>query len=127
MKVPFDRVLNSWGQTPELCETRLVLGYGWAVATANLTLYWKSTCTSCRDARKTLRDANVVFDAVDYAKVSLDIATITMIVTRAASVAAVVEQPNLLRRPILLVAGKSPTIVIGFDSNAYREIVASRV
>jgi arsenate reductase-like glutaredoxin family protein len=101
-----------------------------------------------------LRDANVAFDAVDYAKASLDIATITMLVKRAGSVAAVlntrheiakqrgwkesppatevfakavVEQPNLLRRPMLLVTGKAPRVVIGFDGDAYRDIIASCV
>ncbi|NUP05453.1 MAG: hypothetical protein HOW73_05260 [Polyangiaceae bacterium] len=105
------------------------------------TLYWKSTCTSCRDARSALRDKGVAVDEINYAKSGLDEATVRAIVTAVGSVAAVLntrhaiakeqgwgemppsvdefcraasEEVNLLRRPILL---RGKTILVGFDKS----------
>jgi arsenate reductase-like glutaredoxin family protein len=110
------------------------------------TLYWKSTCTSCRDARKSLRDKQLELETIDYAKTPLTEATVTAIVAAAGSVAAVlntrhaevkahgwaaqpppvaafakavVREPNLLRRPILI-DGKR--VIVGFDREAYDKL-----
>ena len=110
------------------------------------TLYWKSTCTSCRDARKALRAADIAFVDVDYAKAPLDAATVLALVTAAGSVAvvlntrheiakqrgwktvpppaaefaaAVTQEPNLLRRPLLL---EGKTVLIGFDPAVYAKL-----
>lgn len=110
------------------------------------TLYWKSTCTSCRDARSYLRKAGVEFDDVNYAKVPLDEKTVRSIVSAAGSVAAVlntrhaiakekkwadkppdvatfakavVKEVNLLRRPIFMTGKK---VIVGFDKAAYSKL-----
>ncbi|MBC8071520.1 MAG: hypothetical protein IAG13_24545 [Deltaproteobacteria bacterium] len=101
--------------------------------------YWKSTCTSCRNARKVLHERGVQVEEINYARKALDAGTIAAIVqaaggvakvlnTRhevaktqgwseeppdeAAFVAAAATEPNLLRRPIL-VRGK--TVLVGYD------------
>jgi len=126
-------------------QNRAAVGYISPMA-ASKTLYWKSTCTSCRDARKALRDAGVAFVDIDYAKAPLDATTVAAIVAAAGSVtavlntrheiaksrgwktsppaaaefaAAVAKEPNLLRRPVLL-DGKR--IIIGFDREAYAQL-----
>jgi arsenate reductase (glutaredoxin) len=107
------------------------------------TLFWKSTCTTCRDARKFLNDANIAFDEHNYTKQPLTVQVVQAIVTAAGGVAAVlntrheiakandwkvkppgtvafaqavVAEPNLMRRPILL-HGK--TAIVGFDKDQY--------
>ncbi len=114
--------------------------------TPTKTLYWKSTCTTCRDARKALRAANIPFVDVDYAKVPLDAATVLKLVAAAGSVAAVLntrhaiakqhgwktappsaavfaaavaQEPNLLRRPLLLTG---QTLLIGYDADVYAKL-----
>jgi Spx/MgsR family transcriptional regulator len=101
--------------------------------------YWKSTCTSCRNARKVLQERDVEVEDINYARKALDAETLASIVqaaggvakvlnTRheiaktkgwatqppdeAAFVAAAANEPNLLRRPIL-VRGK--TVLVGYD------------
>lgn len=103
------------------------------------TLYWKSTCTSCRDARALLRDQEITFDDVNYAKTGLDAATVESLVALCGSVEplinqkhavakekgwaseaptprtfaqAVASEPNLIRRPIFVRGGK---VLVGFD------------
>jgi arsenate reductase-like glutaredoxin family protein len=104
------------------------------------TFYWKSTCTSCRDARAVLDERGVEAEQVNYAKRALDKEQIGAIVAAAGSVAAVLNtrhaiakdngwaekppakeafvkaaaaEPNLIRRPILVRGGKA--ILIGYD------------
>jgi regulatory protein spx len=104
------------------------------------TFYWKSTCTSCRDARDALKAQGVAVDEINYAKAPLDQKAIRAIVAAAGSVAAVLNtrhaiakesgwaekapakdafvkaaaaEPNLLRRPILVRDGKA--VLIGYD------------
>jgi arsenate reductase-like glutaredoxin family protein len=93
-----------------------------------------------------LRNAGHELTEVNYAKTALDEATVTELVAKAGSVAAVlntrhalakergwvatppdpttfakavVKEPNLLRRPIL-VAGKK--LIVGFDKAAYGKL-----
>lgn len=108
-------------------------------------LYWKSTCSTCRDARKVLQTAEIAFSELNYSKTTLTPADVERIVAAAGSVAAVlntrhaiakdkgwkatppsksdfvaavIEEPNLLRRPVLLV-GTQPRAIIGFDEAQY--------
>jgi arsenate reductase (glutaredoxin) len=115
---------------------------------ANITdmtasLFWKSTCTTCRDARKFLQDSEIAFEDYNYVKQPLTEALVLKIVAAAGSVeavlntrheiakqngwkqtppsskvfaAAVLKETNLLRRPIFL-DGKS--IIVGFDREQY--------
>jgi arsenate reductase-like glutaredoxin family protein len=93
-----------------------------------------------------LRNAGVEFDAIDYAKQPLDVATVKSLVAAAGGVAplvntrhaiakekgwatnppdadtfakAVVKDVNLLRRPLFL-AGKK--LIVGFDKPAYAKL-----
>jgi arsenate reductase-like glutaredoxin family protein len=93
-----------------------------------------------------LRKRGVEIEEIDYAKRSLDEATIRAIVAKAGSVAAVLNvrhatakakgwidhppdvpafakaaaaEPNLLRRPIVVAGDK---VIVGFDEAAYRKL-----
>ena len=93
-----------------------------------------------------MRNGGVDFEAVDYAKKPLDEATVRAIIKAAGSVGAivnarhaiakekgwvdnppdadtfakaVVKEPNLLKRPILLI-GKN--FIVGFDKAAYSKL-----
>jgi arsenate reductase-like glutaredoxin family protein len=93
-----------------------------------------------------LRKHEVEMEEVDYAKKALDEATVRGLVAKAGGVAAVlntrhavakekgwvasppdvaafakavVEEPNLLRRPLLVVGGK---VIVGFDEGAYAKL-----
>jgi len=95
-----------------------------------------------------LRNGGIEYEEVDYAKVPLTAATVEAIVAKAGSVAAVLntrhaiakekgwiakppsasvfakaveQEPNLLRRPILIDGKK---VVIGFDRDAYAKLGA---
>lgn len=107
------------------------------------TLFWKSTCTTCRDARAALRAAGHDVEEVNYAKRALTRDEVHRLVQAAGSVASVLNtrhatakangwakappsldeyvaaaliEPNLLRRPILIVDGRA---IVGFDRAAY--------
>ncbi len=113
---------------------------------ASMRFFFKSTCTSCRDARAVLRERDVAVEEVNYAKGGLDATVVEEIVEAAGSVAkvlnnrhaiakaegwadkpptarafalAVADEPNLLRRPILI-AGKR--VIVGFDRDAYEKL-----
>lgn len=93
-----------------------------------------------------MRNAGVEFDAIDYAKQPLDVATVKSLVAAAGGVAplvntrhaiakekgwvasppdadtfakAVVKDVNLLRRPLYM-AGKK--LIVGFDKPAYAKL-----
>ena len=110
------------------------------------TLYWKSTCTSCRDARSALRSQGLEVQEINYAKRALTVDEVRSIVRAAGSVSAVLNtrhavakekgwasappseeefaravtgEPNLLRRPVLLVGDKA---IVGFDREAYAKL-----
>lgn len=110
------------------------------------TFYWKSTCTSCRDARTSLRKRELEVEEINYAKAGLSEATVKRIVAAAGGVAAVLNtrhaiakengwaakppsvaafakavaaEANLLRRPILI---DGETVIVGFDKAAYAKL-----
>jgi arsenate reductase len=93
------------------------------------TLFWKSTCTTCREARSVLKAKNIDFIDRNYSKDPILATEVLQIVAAAGSVAAVlntrhaiakekgwaaqppdaqsfaaavVAEPNLLRRPVFL-------------------------
>ncbi len=93
-----------------------------------------------------MRQRGVELESVDYAKQGLDEATVLSLVAKAGSVAAVLnvrhetakakgwgekppdaktfatavaKEPNLLKRPILVVGGKA---IVGFDQAAYKKL-----
>lgn len=93
-----------------------------------------------------MRNAGVELDEVNYAKSALDESTVRSIITAAGSVGAVVntrhaiakekgwvdnppdaatfakavvKEPNLLRRPILMMGKK---VIVGFDKAAYAKL-----
>lgn len=107
-------------------------------------LYWKSTCTTCRDARSTVRSLFPGISERNYSKDPLTADEIRGIVTAAGGVRAVLNtrhaiakergwaekpppadafvtaalaEPNLLRRPIVLKDGKA---VIGRDPAGWK-------
>ena len=109
--------------------------------------FWKSTCTSCREARAALRQRPALqVDAIDYAKTGLTAETVCAIVAAAGAVApvlntrhaiakakgwkaappdaetfaaAVAQEPNLLRRPIVIAGTR---VIVGFDAAAYETL-----
>jgi arsenate reductase-like glutaredoxin family protein len=93
-----------------------------------------------------LRNSTLEVDEINYAKTGLDAATVKQIVAKAGSVAAVlnprhaiakqngwvdkppstdtfakavVAEPNLLRRPILVIGER---VIVGFDKPAYTKL-----
>lgn len=103
--------------------------------------YWKSTCTSCRTAKKLLTDRGIEVEDTNYAKAPLDAATLAAIVKAAGGVAPVLNkrheiakakgwgeappsaaeflaaaaaEPNLLRRPILI---RGTSVLVGYDKS----------
>lgn len=117
---------------------------------AKKTLYWKSTCTRCRDARAALRAGGAEFDDVNYAKRALTVEEVQALVAAAGSVSAVLNtrhaiakekewaknppsagefaqavsaEANLIRRPILLLEEKGEArAIVGFDREAYAKL-----
>lgn len=109
-----------------------------------MRLYLKKTCTSCRDAKTALRAHGIEVEEIEYSKTGLTAAQVEEIVAKAGSVLAVLnarheiakekgwvtkppsasvfakavaEQPNLIRRPILI--DEDRVVIIGFDRPAY--------
>ncbi|MCC6294761.1 MAG: hypothetical protein IT164_19065 [Bryobacterales bacterium] len=109
-----------------------------------MKLYWKKTCSTCRDARKYLVALGAKFEDVDLAP-GLSVAALDALIgkrdyreflnfrnelyrergmkksppPRGEALRLMSENPNLVRRP-LLVKGRS--IVIGFDKEAMKEM-----
>ncbi|HZO51979.1 MAG TPA: ArsC/Spx/MgsR family protein [Bryobacteraceae bacterium] len=109
-----------------------------------MKLYWKKTCSTCRDARKFLVEQGAKFDDVDLAP-GLSVAELDALIgkrdykqflnfrnelyrergmgknppSREEALRLMSENPNLVRRP-LLVRGKA--VVIGFDKDAMKEM-----
>ena len=106
---------------------------------------WKSTCSTCRDARAFLRDElHVELDERDYAKRPLSLTELKDLfagldprdylnpkspafkardlkgksLTAEQALGLMLEEPNLLKRP-LVVAGQ--TIIAGFDRQRLRD------
>jgi arsenate reductase-like glutaredoxin family protein len=109
---------------------------------------WKSTCSTCRDARKFLRDElGVVLDERDYAKQPFSIDELTDLfkdsdprdylnprspafkamhlagktLSPADALRLMTEESNLIKRPIVI---SGHTIIAGFDLNRYRELLS---
>ncbi len=105
---------------------------------------WKSTCTTCRDARSfLLKDLGAELDERNYARVPLSAAELKDLfagrdprdfinprspafkemrlagksLTVAQAFALMVQEPNLIKRPIVVV-GKQ--IIVGFDRDRLR-------
>lgn len=112
---------------------------------AKARFYWKSTCSTCRDARSfILNDLGAALDERNYAKEPLTIAELENIfknrdplkylnpkspaykamglkdrsLTRDDALELMAKEPNLLKRPLTIVGRK---IVAGFDRDALRE------
>jgi Spx/MgsR family transcriptional regulator len=109
-----------------------------------MKLYWKKSCSTCREARKFLVEQGAKFEEVDLAA-GLRLADLDALIgkrdykqflnfrnelyrergmkknppTREEALRLMSEHPNLVRRP-LLVKGKS--IAIGFDKEAMKEM-----
>ncbi len=108
---------------------------------------WKSTCTTCRDARSFLRkDLRVELDERDYAKVPLSESELKELfagrdpreylnprspafkamglagkpLTQEQAFALMAKEPNLIKRPIV-VAGRE--MIAGFDRDRLRAVV----
>ena len=109
-----------------------------------MKLYWKKTCSTCRDARKYLLELGVKFEDVDLA-LGLSVAELDALIgkrdyqqflnfrnelyrergmkknppAREEALRLMSENPNLVRRPLLV---KGTSIVIGFDKDAMKEM-----
>ena len=109
-----------------------------------IRFFWKSTCSTCRDARTFLRkDLGAELDERDYARVPLNPAELKELfagrdprdflnprspafkamglagksLTAGQALALMVKEPNLIKRPIV-VAGKE--MIAGFDRDRLR-------
>ena len=107
-----------------------------------MTVLWmKSSCTTCRNAKARLVELGVDFEIRDYSKLALQAAELERLLpadptpmlgtrspkykelglkdrrlTKAEAIALMVEDNNLLKRPILVLP---KGVIIGFDPAAY--------
>jgi len=109
------------------------------------TLWMKSSCTTCRKAKALLTELGLAFDVREYYKTPLQAAELEGLLpedpmplmgnkspkfkelglkdrrlTKAEAIALIVEDNNLLKRPLLVHPGG---IITGFDEAAYRQLV----
>ncbi len=97
-----------------------------------------------------MRDAGLVMEEIDYAKVPLSVAAVAEIVAKAGSVAAVLNvqhatakannwkavppsaavfakaaaaEPNLLKRPIVIDGDR---VIVGFNQTAYKTLTSTK-
>lgn len=111
------------------------------------TLYYKSTCSTCRKARALLQELGVPFAERDMSKQPLSGAEVRALIgerdlkpflnfrnemyrergmkanppSQEEAIALMAENPNLIRRP-LLVDGEE--ILFGFEEEAYRALAS---
>ena len=112
---------------------------------AKARFYWKSTCSTCRDARNfILNDLGAEVEERNYSKEPLTIADLKAMfkgadprtyinpkspafkamglkgktLTQDQALKLMAEEPNLIKRPVTIV-GK--TIIAGFDRDALRQ------
>jgi arsenate reductase (glutaredoxin) len=112
---------------------------------AKARFYWKSTCSTCRDARNFIvNELGVAVEERNYAKEPLNLAELEEIfkrgdpreylnpkspayksmglkgkgLTREEALALMAEEPNLLKRPLTIVGRK---MIAGFDRDALRD------
>lgn len=111
------------------------------------TLWMKSTCTTCREAKALLAELGILAEIRDYAKRPLEAGELEELLpedpapmlgtkspkyrelglkgrrlTKAEAIALMVEDNNLLKRPILVHARGA---IIGFDKAAYETLARS--
>ncbi|MGH8012364.1 MAG: arsenate reductase family protein [Candidatus Binataceae bacterium] len=111
---------------------------------------WKSTCSTCRNARQFLRDElHLDLDERNYAKEPLTLAELKEVfkdmdacefinpkspafkamglrgreLTSAQALKLMAEEPNLIKRPLVVVDG---TIIAGFERERLRTALAGR-
>ena len=116
---------------------------------AKVRFYWKSTCSTCRNARSFILDElGAELDEHNYAKEPLTIDELKSIfrgadprdyinpkspafkamglkgksLTQAEALELMVQEPNLIKRPVTIVGRK---IIVGFDRDALREALKS--
>lgn len=112
------------------------------------TLWMKSTCTTCREAKAKLLALGIEPEIRDYAKRPLDAAELEKLLptdpapmlgtkspkyrelglkdrtlTKAEAIALMVQDNNLLKRPILV---HPKGVIIGFDRAAYDTLARSQ-
>lgn len=106
---------------------------------------WRSNCSTCRDARKFLRQRNIEFEARDFFKEPLTKAELEEIIdadgvsgflntrhpvykknnwkekppTKAQAIAAILKDNKVIRRPIIISKARC---LIGFDQEAYEKL-----
>jgi Spx/MgsR family transcriptional regulator len=115
---------------------------------AKALFLWKSTCSTCRNARAFIRDElGAELDERNYAKEPFTLAELERIfkhadprdfinpksesfkamglrgrtLTRKQALDLIVEQPNLLKRPLTIVGGE---FIAGFDRERMRALLA---
>jgi arsenate reductase len=111
-------------------------------------LWMKSTCTTCRDAKAKLAELGIEAEIRDYAKRPLDAVELEGLLpadpapmlgtkspkyrelglkdrhlAKAEAIALMVQDNNLLKRPILVHA---KGVIIGFDKAAYETLARSK-
>jgi len=109
-----------------------------------LTLWMKSTCTTCRNAKAKLAELGLAVETRDYARTPLTAEELERLLpedfapllgtksprykvlglrdrklTKAEAIALMVQDNNLLKRPLLVHPGGT---VIGFDAAAYERL-----
>lgn len=112
------------------------------------TLWMKSTCTTCRDAKAKLAALGIAAEIRDYAKRPLEAAELEHLLpadpapmlgtkspkyrelglkdrklTKAEAIALMVQDNNLLKRPLLV---HPEGVIIGFDKAAYESLARSK-
>ena len=111
-------------------------------------LWMKSTCTTCRDAKAKLVGLGLEVEIRDYAKRPLEAAELDRLLpvdpapmlgtkspkyrelglkdrrlSKAEAIALMVEDNNLLKRPILI---HPEGVIIGFDKAAYERLARTK-
>lgn len=110
-----------------------------------MKLYWKSTCSTCRNARKFLREAGAKFYEVDLNQ-GLSEKDLDALIggrdykkflntrnelyrekkmkqsppTRAEALTLMAKHPNLIKRPILV---KGKNMLLGFDPDEFKQVL----
>jgi Spx/MgsR family transcriptional regulator len=109
------------------------------------TFYWRSNCSTCRDARKILRANNFAFEARDFLKEPLTRTELEEIIdannvslylnsrhpvfkannwkekppTKSQAIAAILQDNKVIRRPIIKIGKR---YIVGFDKEVYAQL-----
>ncbi len=110
-----------------------------------IKFFWRSNCSTCRDARKVLRNKKVAFEARDFSKLPLTGAELEEIIdagnvgaflnsrheifkarnwkekppTKAQAIAEILKDNKVIRRPLVKIGN---CWMIGFDKEAYAKL-----